>query len=109
MSNNGFYSKLYFPVKSLEIMLKIILTVNFKRCLISSSLFEASEVGVFPTSLTNDVTSEIVEDDWERGCINSLRENQKRNKCKCKGYLIRYENKLKCYTRIKQKNYFGNK
>ena len=28
-------------------MLKIILTVNFKRCLISSSLFEGSEVGVF--------------------------------------------------------------
>ena len=46
MSNNGFYSKLYFTMKSLEIMLKIILTVNFKRCLISSSLFEASEVGV---------------------------------------------------------------
>ena len=37
MSNNGFYSKLYFTMKSLEIMLKIILTVNFKRCLISSS------------------------------------------------------------------------
>ena len=47
MTGNGFYSKLYFTMKSLEIMLKIILTANFKRCLISSSLFEASEVGVF--------------------------------------------------------------
>ena len=25
------------------------------------------EVGIFPTSLTGDVTSEIAEDDWERG------------------------------------------
>ena len=23
----------------------------------------------FPTSLTGDVTSEIAEDDWERGCV----------------------------------------
>ena len=45
MSGNEFYSKLYFSMKSLEIMLKIIWTVNFKRCLISLSLFEASEVG----------------------------------------------------------------
>ena len=25
----------------------------------------------FPTSLTGDVTSEIAEDDWERGCVDS--------------------------------------
>ena len=43
MSGSGFYSKLYFTMESLEIMLKIILIVNFKRCLISSSLFEASK------------------------------------------------------------------
>ena len=24
---------------------------------------------IFPTSLTGDVTSEIAEDDWERGCV----------------------------------------
>ena len=28
---------------------------------------------------------------------------------KCKGYLIRYENKFKCYTQIKEKSYLGNR
>ena len=27
---------------------------------------------IFPTSLTGDVTSEIAEDDWERGCEFSI-------------------------------------
>ena len=27
---------------------------------------------IFPTSFTGDVTSEIAEDDWERGCVGKL-------------------------------------
>ena len=32
-------------------------------------LFARRPRRIFPTSLTGDVTSEIAEDDWERGCV----------------------------------------
>ena len=36
---------------------------------ISGGLERSAIARVFPTSLTGDVTSEIAEDDWERGCL----------------------------------------
>ena len=33
------------------------------------ALFARRPRRIFPTSLTGDVTSEIAEDDWERGCV----------------------------------------
>ena len=35
-------------------------------------LFARRPRRIFPTSLTGDVTSEIAEDDWERGCRKHL-------------------------------------
>ena len=39
---------------------------------------------IFPTSLTGDVTSEIAEDDWERGC-QALRSTQNTRRHCCDG------------------------
>ena len=36
----------------------------------------------FPTSLTGDVTSEIAEDDWERGCCLYILTKTEQKKCK---------------------------
>ena len=52
-----------------SLVLRLVLTIRVTRGGLEPSAIESS--ANFPTSLTGDVTSEIAEDDWVRGCVDS--------------------------------------
>ena len=52
-----------------SLVLRLVLAIRVTRGGLEPSAIESS--ANFPTSLTGDVTSEIAEDDWVRGCVDS--------------------------------------
>ena len=58
---------------------------------------------IFPTSLTGDVTSEITEDDWERGCLSCIWvATRVATPVDCMGLTIDCEQSLRMVTRARK-------
>ena len=52
-----------------SLVLRLVVAIRVTRGDLEPSAIESS--ANFPTSLTGDITSEIAEDDWVRGCVDS--------------------------------------